>query len=330
MTAWELKTIFTGDGMDKIGVLLLNMGGPDSLSAVKPFLYNLFTDPYIANFGFMQKPLAWLISNVRAGKVKKAYKKIGGKSPLKEITEAQAEALQKALGEGFKVLVGMRYWHPFIEESVEEFKKSNIKKVVAVLLYPQFCSATTSSAVERFKKLTKGNFEFKIISSWCDYPLFIEAWIEQIEKAFERHGGECFVLFSAHGIPLSLHKKGDPYISEVQKTVNAIASKMRLKDFKICFQSTTGPIQWVKPSTEEVIKELTKTEIRKILIVPVSFVSDHIETLYEIDFVYKKMANDLGLQLYRVDSLNTSSKFIEALKNLVLECLQGEMENALR
>ncbi|GAB5046077.1 ferrochelatase [Thermodesulfovibrio sp. TK110] len=316
--------------MDKIGVMLLNMGGPDSLSSVKPFLFNLFSDPYIANFGFMQKPIAWLISSLRANKLKKAYEKIGGKSPLKEITEAQAKALQKALGEEFKVFVGMRYWHPFIEESVDEFKKLNIKKVVAVSLYPQFCTATTSSAVERFTRLAIGNFEFKIISSWCDYPLFIEAWVEQIEKAFESHGSESFVLFSAHGIPLSLHKKGDPYISEVKKTVNAIASKMKLKQFKICYQSRTGPLKWVKPSTEDVIKELSKTEIKKILIVPVSFVSDHIETLYEIDFVYKKMANDLGMQLYRVHSLNTSSKFIEALKNLVLESLQGGFKNALR
>lgn len=309
--------------MDKIGVMLLNMGGPDSLSAVKPFLYNLFTDPYIANFGFMQKPIAWLISNVRAGKVKKAYEKIGGKSPLKEITEAQAKALQKALGEEFHVLVGMRYWHPFIEESVEEFKKLNIKKVVAVSLYPQFCSATTSSAVERFIRLANGSFEFKTVSSWCDHPLFIEAWVEQIKKAFESHGSECFVLFSAHGIPISLHEKGDPYISEVEKTVNAIASKMKLKEFKICYQSRTGPVKWVEPSTEEVIKELNKKGVRKILTVPVSFVSDHIETLYEIDFVYKKMADELGVKLYRVESLNTSPKFIEALKNLVLECLQG-------
>lgn len=307
--------------MAKIGVLLLNMGGPDSLAAVKPFLYNLFTDPHIANFGFMQKLLACLISTIRASKVKKAYEKIGGKSPLKDITNAQAKALEEILGEDFKVLAGMRYWHPFIEEALDEFKKSNIKKIVAVSLYPQFCSATTSSAIEKFKEVAEGYFEFKIINSWCDYPPFIEAWIEQIEKSFEKYG-RIFVLFSAHGIPLSLHKKGDPYISEVERTVKAITDKMSLKEFKICYQSRTGPVKWVKPSTEEVIEEIGKRGIKKALIVPVSFVSDHIETLYEIDIVYKKMAEDFGIELYRVDSLNTSSKFIECLKNLVLELLK--------
>jgi len=307
--------------MDKTGVLLLNMGGPDSLTAVKPFLYNLFSDPYIANFGFMQKPLAWFISFFRAKKVKKAYEKIKGKSPLKEITTAQAIALEKALGNKFKVLPGMRYWHPFIEESLNEFKKANIKKIIALSLYPQFCSATTSSVIEKFKQCANGYFEFKIISSWCDYPLFIEAWIEQIKQSFEKYGHDCFVLFSAHGIPLSLYKKGDPYILEVERSVKAIANKMKLQQFKIGYQSRTGPVKWVKPSTEEIIEELAKNGNKKVLVVPVSFVSDHIETLYEIDIVYKKKAKDFGIQLNRVDSLNTSPKFIEALKNLVLESL---------
>jgi len=310
--------------MAKTGVLLLNMGGPDSLTAVKPFLYNLFSDSSIANFGFMQKPMAFLISSLRANKVKKAYEKIGGKSPLKEITNAQAKALEKALGEDFKVLAGMRYWHPFIEEAVGEFKKNEIKNIVVISLYPQFCSATTSSAVEKFKEVADAYFKFKIISSWCDYPLFIEAWVEQIEKSFKKHGSDCFVLFSAHGIPLFLHKKGDPYISEVERTVKAIADKMNLKQFKICYQSRTGPVKWVQPSTEETIKEIGKEGIKKALIVPVSFVSDHIETLYEIDIVYRKMAEDSGVKLYRVDSLNTSPKFIEALKNLVLDSLKEE------
>lgn len=307
----------------KIGVLLLNMGGPDSLSAVKPFLYNLFSDPYIVNFRFMQKPLAWLISNLRSGKIKKAYEKIGGKSPLKEITEAQARALEQALGDNFKVLVGMRYWHPFIEEALQDFLKLKIKKVVAISLYPQFCRATTLSVCEKFKELADGYFDFKIIKSWCDYPLFIEAWVENIERSLKKLGNDCFLLFSAHGIPISLHKKGDPYISEVERTVKAITNRMNLKQFKICYQSRTGPVKWVEPSTDEVIKDLSKEGIKKILIIPVSFVSDHIETLYEIDFVYKKMAEESGVKLYRVDSLNTSSKFIEALKNLVLESLEG-------
>jgi len=313
--------IFTGDGVSKVGVLLLNMGGPDSLEVVKPFLYNLFSDPYIANFGIMQKPLAWLISSLRADKVKKAYERIGGKSPLKEITIKQAVCLENALGSRFKVLAGMRYWHPFIEDSLDAFKRYEVKKIVVLSLYPQFCTATTLSAVEEFKRLANGIFEFKIIDSWCDYPFFIDVWVQQIDRSFEKYGSDAFVLFSAHGIPYSLYKKGDPYILEVERTVRSIVSKMRLKQWKICYQSRTGPVQWVKPSTGETIETLAKNGIKKTLVVPVSFVSDHIETLYEIDIFYKEKAKILGLDLYRVPSLNTLPEFIEALKNLVLDSL---------
>lgn len=314
--------------MAKVGVLILNMGGPDSLEAVQPFLFNLFNDPYIANFGILQKPMAWLISTLRSKKVIEAYKQIGGKSPLKEITLSQADLLEKSLGEKFSVKVGMNYWHPFIEESLKDFEKENIKNIIALSLYPQFCRATTSSTIERFKKFAKGKFIYEIIDSWCDYPLFIEAWAEKISKSFNDFG-EGFVLFSAHSIPLSLHKKGDPYISEVNKTVNAIVRKMNLKEWSLCFQSRTGPVKWVEPSTEKAIEELAKRGIKKTFIVPISFVSDHIETLYEIDIVYKKIAQSMGLNLIRVESLNTSQKFIEALKEILLDYLKGG-KDALR
>jgi len=308
--------------MDKTGVILLNMGGPDSIEAVKPFLQNLFNDPYIANFGLMQKPLAWLISTLRSSKVISAYKLIGGKSPLKIITLSQAFALQKSLGEEFYVKVGMNYWYPYIEESLKEFENKKIRQVIALSLYPQFCQATTASAINRFKKFADGRFDYKIISSWCDYPLFIEAWIEKIQDVINK-AGEGFILFSAHGIPLSLHKKGDPYVSEINRTVNSIVKAMKLKEWSICYQSRTGPVKWVEPSTEKAIQEVVKKGIKKVFIVPISFVSDHIETLYEIDIVYKNMAEKIGLQLIRVPSLNTSHRFIEALKSLVLDTVKG-------
>ena len=314
--------------MGKIGVLMINMGGPDSLEAVKPFLFNLFNDPYIANFGILQKPMACLISTLRSKKVIEAYKQIGGKSPLKEITLAQAELLEKSLGEKFSVKVGMNYWHPFIEESLKDFEKEKIKNIIVLSLYPQFCRATTSSAIERFKKFAKFKFNYEIIDSWCDYPLFIEAWEEKISKSFNNFG-EGFVLFSAHGIPLSLHKKGDPYISEINRTVNAIVKKMNIKEWSLCFQSRTGPVKWVEPSTEKAIEELVKKNIKTAFIVPISFVSDHIETLYEIDIVYRKLAESKELKLIRVESLNTSQKFIEALKGILLDYLRGG-KDALR
>jgi len=307
----------------KTGILLLNMGGPDSPDAVRPFLYNLFKDPYIVNFGVMQKPLAWLISNLRAGRVKKAYKKIGGSSPLKNITEAQAQKLQDALGDGFFVKAGMRYWHPFIEEALTGFEGCGVKKIVALSLYPQFCSATTSSVVNKFKELARGKFDFTVIDSWCNYPDFISAWASQIESSLEKHGRDCLIVFSAHGIPVSLVKKGDPYVSEVKTTVKAIADKMKISHWRLCYQSRTGPIRWTEPSVEQTIEEIAKSGIKKVLIVPISFVSDCIETLYEIDIVYRKKADSLGVELYRVPSLNTSAEFILALKNLVIENLGG-------
>lgn len=308
--------------MDKIGVLLLNMGGPDNLKAVRPFLYNLFKDPYIANFGIIQKPMAWLISTLRSGKIEKAYKKIGGKSPLKEITLKQAELFERELGKEFSVKVGMNYWYPFISQSLKEFEKEGVKIIIALSLYPQYCRATSGSAIEAFKRYAEGKFEYSIIDSWCEHPLFIDAWCENIKEAFNAHG-EGFVLFSAHGIPKSLHESGDPYVAEVEKTVHAIVKNLSLSHWRISYQSRTGPVKWVEPSTEKVLHDLSREGFDKIFVVPVSFVSDHIETLFEIDIVYKKMASNLGLNLLRVQSLNASQKFIDALKAIVLESING-------
>lgn len=308
---------YTGDGMPKKGVLLLNMGGPDSLDAVKPFLFNLFQDPYIANFGLLQKPLAWLIASLRKEKVKQAYSLIGGKSPLKEITLKQASELEKLLGSDYTVKVGMNYWHPFIEESLKEFENEGIKFIIALSLYPQYCRATTASALEKFKKFSKSRFDFRIISSWYNNTFYIEAWSKNIRDTIKKYG-EGLILFSAHGIPVSLYEKGDPYIKEIEETVRIITKEMHLSEWGLSYQSRTGPVKWVGPSTEEKIKEFAKRGIRKIFIVPISFVSDHIETLYEIDIIYKKMAAEVGIELIRVPSLNTHPKFIEALKSLVL------------
>ncbi len=302
--------------MVRKGVLLLNMGGPDSLEAVKPFLFNLFKDPYIANVGILQIPFAWLMATLRSKKVKKNYKKIGSKSPLKDITFQQAKNLEKILGSEYSVKVGMNYWHPLIEEALSEFEKEGINYLIAISLYPQFCHATSASIIEKFKKLASGKFQYKIISSWFDNPYYIDAWIENIENTIKKNG-EGFLLFSAHGIPLSLHQKGDPYVNQIEETVKAIVKKMNLKEWAISYQSRTGPVKWVEPSTEDKIDELSKRGFRKVLIVPISFVSDHIETLFEIDILYKTIANYKGIELIRVPSLNTSHKFIEALKYLV-------------
>lgn len=315
--------------MAKIGVVLLNMGGPDSIDAVKPFLFNIFSDPYIANFGIFQRPLAYLISRLRSSKVKRAYELIGGRSPLRELSELQAKLLEQSLGEEFSVKVAMNYWHPTVEESLRELERNGIRNIIALSLYPQYCRATSGSVIEKFKRCANNRFEYKVVDSWCDHPLFIESWCERIGESFFRHG-PGFVLFSAHGIPVSLHKKGDPYISEVMRTVKCIVDRLQLKEWALSYQSRAGPVKWIGPSTEESLRDLAKKGIKKVHIVPVSFVSDHIETLYEIDIIYSELAKSLGLDLKRVPSLNDSRKFIEALRAIVLEKVFGGVQYALR
>ncbi len=353
-----------------IGVLLLNLGGPDSLQAIKPFLYNLFSDREIIRLGpsFLQKPVAWLISCLHSKKTEKMYSLIGGKSPILDITKAQAEALEEALNRkseigsqksdnssliprpsslSFKVYIGMRYWRPFIKDAVQEVLKDGIKHLIVLSLYPHYSKATTGSSISEFKRVISGvrdqGFEVKIqyIEHWFDFPPYIDSLTESISNGISEFDSEpaCPVdrpvelLYSAHSVPETFIKGGDPYLKHIKATITAINSSLpglaprsgagvtrhsSLVRWHLSFQSKSGPVRWLQPSTDEVIIKLAEIGCKNLLVVPISFVSDHIETLYEIDILYKGLAEKHGINLKRCQSLNTSEKFITALKALVL------------
>lgn len=323
---------------EKVGVVLLNLGGPDSLEAVEPFLYNLFVDPDIINFPgsfLVRKWLARLISSKRHPRVQEQYKKIGGKSPLKEFTLGQARLLEERLNEKFpvKVYAAMRYWHPFTEEVLDELEKEGIKKVILLPLYPQYSKATTESSVKEWKKQLelRGNtsIEWSLIEHYYDFPPYLDAFIERINQGLERFPVEIRetvdILFSAHGTPMKLVREGDPYSEHIRETVAAI--KLRggwANPHHLCFQSKVGPQKWLTPSTPATIEDLAAKGIKNMLLVPVAFTSDHLETLFELGIEYRHLAKEKGVKQYEVtEGLNYSPKFIDALAQLVLKSAEN-------
>lgn len=311
-----------------IGVILLNLGGPDSSKAVKPFLYNLFSDRDIIRLGpsFLQKTIASIIVNTRAKKTMKAYDMIGGRSPLLDITSAQAQALERVLNTSsaakhpsgyFKIYVGMRYWHPFIEEAVDLTQKDDLSRVIALSLYPQYSVATTGSSVKNFESAAKRYYiDYLCVTSWFKHPGYIDAIIKKIKEGMTGFKERPALLFSAHSLPRRLIDGGDPYVDEIHGTIEAITKRIDIQWY-LSYQSKTGQVKWLEPTTERMLSELAGKGIKNLLVVPVSFVSDHIETLYEIDIVYKDSAQRLGINLKRIASLNTSPDFIEALADIV-------------
>jgi ferrochelatase len=322
---------------DEIGVLLLNLGGPDSIEAVRPFLFNLFSDREIIRLGpsFFQKPLAYLISTLRHKKTEGYYKLIGGKSPIFDITLRQAKALEEALNDSrftvhdslsFKVFIGMRYWHPLIEETVPEIFHQGIRRLIAVGLYPHYSIATTGSSFSKLKEvISRFTVEVFSVPSWHDHPLYIEALVEKIRRGMnffhspEGAGREnVHVLFSAHSLPEKFIEEGDPYVEHINGSIEGITNRIKIQ-WDLSYQSRSGPVKWLAPSTDEMIHELAGRGVKNLLVVPISFVSDHIETLYEIDILYKDMAKSLGIRLERAESLNTSQLFIEALRDIAMK-----------
>lgn len=317
---------------DKKGIVLLNLGGPDSLDAVKPFLSNLFSDREIIRLGpsFLQKPIAWMIAATRAGKTKENYKLIGGRSPLLKITNAQADALRATLsrrGRDMATYVGMRYWRPFIHEALEKAVGDGVNELVALPLFPQYSKATTGSCFNQLKKSSsRHEIKIKFIESWHNHPRYIEALADSILVGLREFGArgpnEVAILFSAHALPKSFVEEGDPYVDQVKATIAAVVRVINASNWHLAFQSRSGPVEWITPSTDEMIKRLASEGVKKVLMVPVSFVSDHIETLYEIDILYKKQAEKLGLTLVRAPSLNAAPKFIEALADIVEDVMR--------
>ncbi|WP_457622672.1 ferrochelatase [Persephonella sp.] len=307
--------------MGKTGVVLMNMGGPDSLEAVQPFLYNLFSDHDIIQIPrLIQKPVAYLISKVRAKKTMDYYRVMGGKSPQKEQTLDQADKLQKALGDRFKVVVALRYWHPFTEEALDQLFEEEIDKIILLPLYPQYSRTTTGSSFNEFyRKFKKRGKDIPVVEirSYHDHPLFIKAWIENIREYIPDYK-EYYFLFSAHSLPEKIIKQGDPYKDQVEETVKLIMEYFPDQPHSISYQSKVGPVKWLEPMTEDMIVKLAEEGIKKLAVIPVAFVSEHSETLYELDKEYGKLAEEKGIESYRrVPTLRSHPLFIEALKDIV-------------
>ena len=306
----------------KIGVILLNMGGPDSLEAVRPFLYNLFSDHDIIQIPrLIQKPVAKLISIIRSKKVVKYYQMIGGKSPQKEQTLKQARALQEKLGNRYKVVVAMRYWHPFTDEALKELLKESIEKIILLPLYPQFSTTTTGSSFNEFDRVYKIlnlNIPIKKVVSYHNHPLYIEAMVKRIKDYIPDYK-EYYFLFSAHSLPLKIIEQGDPYQKQTEETVKLIMENFPGIKHSLAYQSKVGFIKWLEPMTDKEIIRLSREGIKKLAVIPVSFVSEHSETLYELDIQYKDLAKEVGIKDFkRVPTLQTSDLFINCLNDLVL------------
>lgn len=263
------------------------------------------------------------------------YRHIGGRSPLNDITIAQAKALEEALNSSraarnasffLRVYVGMRYWHPFIEDTIKQIYDEGIRAVLAISLYPHYSLATAGSALKRFNDAIKPfPIESSSISSWYSYPRYIDALVDVIKKGMESFkngsGLNMDVLFSAHSLPASIAESGDPYVSHIMGTIEEVAKRMDIK-WHLSYQSKSGPVRWLGPSTEDKIRELAGKGVRNLLIVPISFVSDHIETLYEIDILYRELACGLGINMIRSEALNTRPLFIKALEEMVVKTVK--------
>ena len=323
--------------MGRIGVLLLNLGGPDKPEDVGPFLYNLFSDPEIIRlpFRWMQKPLAWFIATRREKTSQINYQQIGGGSPLRRITEEQGAAIKAQLGElgqEVNIYVGMRYWHPYTEEAIAQITQDNLDKLVILPLYPQFSISTSGSSFRLLEQLWKENpklqsLEYTVIDSWYKEPGYLQAMAELIVGELEKfpRPQDVHIFFSAHGVPKSyVEEAGDPYQQEIEECTDLIMQTLnRPNPHTLAYQSRVGPVEWLKPYTEDALNELGVKGVKDLIVVPISFVSEHIETLQEIDIEYREIAEEAGIHYYgRVPAPNTKPVFIKALSDLIIDALK--------
>ncbi len=310
------------------GVILLNMGGPEKPADVRPFLYNIFSDREIIRLGpaFLQKPLAWYISRKRAPKSTATYEKIGGGSPITKITRAQEQALQRMLDQdgSFVVTTAMRYWHPTTDEALRILTANNVDRLVALSLYPHYSCATSGSSMNELRRCLFDRplgSELVEIDSWPDHPGYIGCLAEKIVRGLGQFGSDPVELvYSAHSLPVSFIEEGDPYVDHLQRTITAV-EKITGKSGRICYQSRSGPVQWLTPSTPEMITASAADGCTNMLMVPISFVSDHVETLVEINMQYRQFAAEHGIRLETTESFNDDPSFIEALRDIVLQSL---------
>ena len=311
-----------------LGIVLFQLGGPDTLDAIQPFLFNLFCDPDIIDFPFARigrRPLARLISSTRAKKVEHHYSVIGGGSPIRRFTETQARALEQALqslGVNARCFVAMRYWHPFTAEAVAQLQAADCDQVVLLPLYPHYSSTTVGSSLNEWNRHYRGKAPVRLIGSFYRDEAYLDALVEKIEEALERFPAKRTpeIVFSAHSLPQSIIDKGDPYQRQIEETVKLLMRRGGWPNrHRLCYQSKVGASKWLQPSLHRTLRDLASEQVRDICIVPVSFVSDHVETLGEIDHEAREEAAELGFRQFEMTGgLNDSPRFISALAGLVL------------
>jgi ferrochelatase len=308
------------------------LGGPDSLEAIEPFLYNLFSDPDIIDFPLARiarQPLARLIAANRAKKVRHHYSEIGGRSPIRELTERQGHALEAELRRSLdaRVLVAMRYWHPLTTEAIARVEAEKFEELVLLPLYPQYSSTTSGSSLREWERQisSRRTGTSRVIREFYDHPGYIGSLVERINESlagFPRPE-EVHLVFSAHNVPTSIVAAGDPYPAQIGATVDLVMKQggWRLPAHR-CYQSKVGGARWLEPSLDHTIKELAAQGGRKMLVVPIAFVSDHVETLSEINIEAREHAGRCGIEQFEMmPGLNDSPRFIRALADLVLTAL---------
>lgn len=339
----------------KVGVLLLNLGGPETGEDVEGFLYNLFADPDIIRLPALLSPLqslvALIISKRRAPKSREAYNSIGGGSPILQYTKAQADLMAKSLSERHgidaKTYIGMRYWYPFTEEALAEIREDDINALVILPLYPQFSISTSGSSLRVLQEEFAKHSDFygpqkmfhTVIPSWYGRPGYVKSVADLIQKELDSFTPEEIsegtsptqpipkhVLFSAHGVPASYIEAGDPYKAQIEDCVEKIAALLPAEDegvkVHLSFQSRVGPVEWLRPYTDDVLPSLGEQGVKNLVVVPISFVSEHIETLEEIDIEYRELALESGITNWRRSpALNTDATFIEDMADMVADAL---------
>lgn len=312
----------------KTGLVLLNMGGPESLEDVEPYLCRLFSDRQLIKLPggpLLQKPLARLLARRRAPKSRQHYRQIGGKSPLRDWSENQATALERQLGDRWKSYVLMRYSAPRAQEVLWQMRNDGIEQALVLPLYPQYAGATSGSSIADFQQAVSTLFPdlaYAVIPEWYDWPAYLDALVGRINEGLEcfpaDRRGRVPLLFSAHAMPQKVIDRGDPYLSQVLATVRGIMQRLPDREWHLGFQSRSGPVRWTGPEVTTLLDKLAVARHTEVLLVPISFVSDHVETLYEIDIELQAAAYRRGIKhMVRSPSLNDHEDFIGALAQLV-------------
>lgn len=323
-------------------IIVFNLGSPDKPENIEPFLYNLFSDSKIFRMpggSLLSKPLAKIIAKIRKKTAAQFYKSVGGVSPLLKITEAQASALELMLQKDFpsKVYVAMRYWHPLIEDIIDEIIAKNYTEIILVPLYPHYSEATTGSFFERFYEIAhQKKLDTSKVSYVKSYPTngnYITAMADKLRETIKLNNiilsDNVALIFSAHSLPKFMVKHNDPYPQQINETFEALESKIAhylsaALPVALAFQSRMRPFQWLKPAITDVVRGLAKQGIKTVMVLPVSFVADNIETVYELGVTVKEEALKAGIQnYYLVECINDNKKFIRCLYDVVVKEMRG-------